>query len=203
MKKLVLIAGLSLFSLITNAQDGNSNGLKGTWWVAGQVSFDSSKTGTAKEDSNMILPIVGTFVGPSTTVGLGVGTINSKAVNTSGVTTSNESTFVVKPLVRKYWNITGGLFFYGQAALPIMSGKDKIAESKFTSVALEVSPGFDYIVNKWFTMEASFPIFKVGSTTSTPKVGDKTTDFGVNANPMNSVADRSIGSLQLGVKFLF
>lgn len=198
-------------SLNGNAQEKTKSGLQGTWWVAGQVSFSSDKTGDAKSDSNMILPIVGYFIGPSTTVGIGVGNIASKTVNGAGVTTSDGSTFVVKPLVRKYWNIKGGFFFYGQAALPIMTGKTDYfnattlvaSDSKTTSVALEVSPGFDYVVNKWLTVETSFTIFNVGSSTETPNVGDKTTSFDFNVNPMNSVADRALGNLQVGVKFLF
>jgi hypothetical protein len=204
MKKILLVAALALSTLTINAQDKKeSKGLQGVWWVAGQVSFDSSKTGTAKSDSNMILPIVGTFVSPDVTIGLGIGNIASKTVNGAGVTTAEGSTFVVKPLVRKYWNVSGGLFFYGQAALPIMMGKDKVSEGKTSSFALELAPGFDYVVNKWLTVETSFTVFNVGSTTSTPKVGDKTTTFGFNANPMNSVSDRQLGNLQVGVKFLF
>lgn len=198
-------------SLNGNAQEKTKSGLQGTWWVAGQVSFSNEKTGDAKTDSSMILPIVGYFVAPSTTVGIGVGNIASKSVNGAGVTTSDGSTFVVKPLVRKYWNIKGSFFFYGQVALPIMTGKtdyiDPVSllasDSKTTSVTLEVSPGFDYVVNKWMTVETSFTILNVGSTTTTPNVGDKTTSFGFKANPMNSVADRSLGNLQVGVKFLF
>jgi hypothetical protein len=53
------------------------------------------------------------------------------------------------------------------------------------------------------TVETSFSIFNVGSTTFTPDSGDKTTTFGFNANPMNSVGDRQLGNLQVGVKFLF
>lgn len=211
MKKLFLLAGIALMSLNGNAQEKTKSGLQGTWWVAGQVSFSSDKTGDAKSDSNMILPIVGYFIGPSTTVGIGVGNIASKTVNGAGVTTSDGSTFVVKPLVRKYWNIKGGFFFYGQVALPIMTGKTDYfnattlvaSDSKTTSVALEVSPGFDYVVNKWLTVETSFTIFNVGSSTETPNVGDKTTSFDFNVNPMNSVADRALGNLQVGVKFLF
>jgi hypothetical protein len=204
MKNFLLVAAIALLGLTANAQDKKeSKGLEGVWWAAGQVSFSSEKTGTAKSDSNMILPIVGTFISPDVTIGLGLGNIGSKTVNGAGVTTAQGNTFVVKPLVRKYWNITGGLFFYGQAALPVTFGKDKITDGKTYSVALELAPGFDYIVNKWLTVETSFSIFNVGSVTETPKVGDKTTKFQFNANPMNSVADRQIGNLQVGVKFLF
>lgn len=185
-------------SLTANAQDG----LKGTWWVAGQVQFGSEKTGDAKSTSSTILPIVGTFITPSVTVGVGVGSINTKE-EAANVTTAETSAIVVKPLVRKYWNVKGGLFFYGQAALPVIMGKDKITDGKTSSVSLDLAPGFDYVVNKWLTVETSFNILSVGSTTTTPKVGDKTTEFGFNANPMNSVADRELGKLQVGVKFLF
>ena len=202
MKKLFLLAGIALLSLNVNAQEKESKGLEGTWWVAGQTSFSSSKTGDAKTTSNMILPIVGYFISPSVTIGAGVGVINGKTDNGT-IITSETSTFVVKPLVRKYWNISGGLFFYGQAALPVTMGKDKIADSKTSSVTLELAPGFDYIINKWMTVETSFTIFNVGTSTYTPNVGDKTTNFGFNANPMNSMGDRQLGSLQVGVKFLF
>lgn len=189
-------------SLNVNAQEKEDKGLEGVWWAAGQVSFSSSKTGDAKTTSNMILPIVGTFISPSVTVAAGVGVISGKT-DTGSAVTSETSTIVIKPLVRKYWNISGGLFFFGQAALPVTFGKDKVADSKTSSFALEVSPGFDYIVNKWLTVETSFSIFNVGSTTFTPDSGDKTTTFGFNANPMNSVGDRQLGNLQVGVKFLF
>lgn len=202
MKKLFLLAGIALMSLNVNAQEKENKGLEGVWWAAGQVSFSSSKTGDAKTTSNMILPIVGTFISPSVTIGAGVGVISGKT-DTGSAITSETSTIVIKPLVRKYWNISGGLFFYGQAALPVTFGKDKVADSKSNSFALEVSPGFDYIVNKWMTVETSFSIFNVGSTTFTPNSGDKTTTFGFNANPMNSVGDRQLGNLQVGVKFLF
>ncbi len=202
MKKLVVIAVLALTSFMGQAQE-KSNGLKGTWWVAGQVSFASEKTGKAETSSNMILPIVGYFVAPSVTMGVGVGAINSKTVSAAGVTTADGSTIVVKPLVRKYWNIKGNLFMYGQAALPITFGKEKVADTKVNSYALELAPGFDYILTKWMTVETSFTILSVGGSTSTPKIGDKTTTFGFNANPMNSVADRSLGNLQVGIKFIF
>jgi hypothetical protein len=198
MKKLILIAVVSLFSISSFAQEG----LQGTWWAAGQVSFGSEKTGDLKSTSNMILPIVGYFVAPTTTLGLGVGNISNKTESGS-LTTAESNTFVVKPLVRKYWNVTGNLYFYGQAALPVMFGKDKITDDKMSSFGLEVSPGFDYIINKWLTVETSFTILNINSTTTTPNVGDKTTEFNFNANPMNSVADRTFGNLQVGVKFLF
>ena len=201
MKKILLVAGIVLLSLTANAQE-KSKGLQGVWWAAGQVSFDSSKTGTLKETSNTILPIVGTFITPDVSIGLGIGNINSTS-KAGSVTTAESNTFIIEPLVRKYWNVKGGLFFFGQVALPITSGKDKISDDKTSSVALAVAPGFDYIINKWLTIETSFDLLNVGTSTETPKVGEKTTKFGFNANPMNSVADRNLGALQVGIKILF
>jgi hypothetical protein len=201
MKKILLVAGIVLLSLTANAQE-KSKGLQGVWWAAGQVSFDSSKTGDAKTNSSMILPILGTFISPDVTVGLGIGNINS-TTKLGSATTAESNTFVIKPLVRKYWNVSGSLFFFGQAALPVMIGKDKITDLKTSSVALTIAPGFDYVINKWLTVETSFDVLNVSTSTSTPKVGNKTTKFGFNANPMNSVADRNLGALQVGIKFLF
>lgn len=202
MKKLFLIAGIALMSLTVNAQDG----LKGTWWAAGELSFGSDETTTAgvKSSGTTILPIVGTFITPSVTVGAGVGVMNTKSENTvTGATTSEYSTIVFKPLVRKYWNIKGGLFFYGQASVPVLLTDDKQSDYKETTIALQVAPGFDYVINKWLTVETSFSIFSVGSTTVDPGVGDSVSNFNFGFNPMNSVGDRELGKLQLGVKFLF
>ena len=201
MKKLLLLAGIALLGFNANAQE-EKKGLEGTWWVAGQVAFGTEKTGDIKESSSTVLPIVGYFIAPTTTVGVGVGMLNTKAENGS-VTTSETSAIVIKPLVRKYWNVSGNLFFFGQASLPVIIGDDKQNDVKSSSVALELAPGFDYIVNKWLTVETSFTIFNTGFTSSKPDGGEKTTSFDFNANPMNSVSDRQIGNLQVGVKFLF
>lgn len=200
MKKILLFAGIALMSLTASAQDG----LKGTWWVAGQVAFGSSDDGAEKVTSNTVLPIAGVFITPSVTVGAGIGMINSKTEDLVLNTTTDESTTIVfKPLVRKYWNVKGSLFFFGQAAVPVLLTDDKLSDAKSTTVALTVAPGFDYVVNKWLTVETSFDIFSVGSTTNDPGVGDKATDFNFNFQPMNTVNDRTLGGLSLGVKFLF
>jgi hypothetical protein len=200
MKKILLVAGIVLMSLSAKAQD---KGLQGTWWVGGQVSFDSTKTGNDENTNTTVLPIAGYFITPSVTIGAGIGSIGTKTSNAAG-TTKDESTFVIQPLVRKYWNIKGGLYFFGQAALPITMGKESVADSKSTSFGLQLAPGFDYIVNSWMTVETSFALFNLSSKTETPKTGDNTTTTSFNANPMiSSGGARTLGGLQLGVKFLF
>ncbi len=213
MKKLFLVGALALTGLFATAQEG----LKGTWFVGGQVAFGNDKTTTPGTEvkTTTILPIAGTFISPSVAVGAGVGYMGGTTETDVKKVESNN--FVIKPLVRKYWNISGGLFFFGQAALPMifgntettyydpitgakLSGKDKLDA---TDIALELSPGFDYVVNKWMTIETSFTILSVGYSSRKPDGGKTSDSFDFNANPFNSVNDREWGNLQLGVKFLF
>ncbi|WP_288984033.1 hypothetical protein [uncultured Flavobacterium sp.] len=202
MKKLLLLAGIALLGFNANAQEENK-GLQGTWWVAGQVAFSSTDNGTTETKSNTIVPIAGYFIAPTTTVGLGIGVINS--TTDSGSTTVAESnTFIVQPLVRKYWGLGGKFFFFGQASLPMTFGKDKITDDKTTSVGVDLAPGFDFVVNKWMTVETSFSLVNMTSTTIKPDSGDSTNSFSFNANPFDlNPGDRKVGGLRVGVKFLF
>lgn len=205
MKKVLLVAAIALFGLTSNAQE--KKGLEGTSWVAGQLSFSSSNNGSVKTTSNTILPIVGYFVGPTTTIGLGIGVINGKTETTTGnvtTTTAETSTFVVQPLVRKYWGLGGKFFFFGQASLPMTFGKNKINDDKVSSIGVDLAPGFDFIVTKWMTVETSFSLVNFSSTTINPKVGENTTNVSFNANPFDlNPGSRNAGGLRLGVKFLF
>lgn len=204
MRKYILIAILALLSFGVSAQ-----GLKGTWFVGGEVSFGSSKTHLTKEhkvNETMILPIVGGFVSPTVAIGAGLGYMGGKQKE-DGVQVGKTNSFVFKPLVRKYWNITGGLFAFGQAAIPLVIGSGEVGANKAkynaTNFALEVSPGLDFVVNGWLTIETSFTIFSMGLNRTKPKGGSADSDFSFSANPFNSIGDRKVGDLQVGVKFLF
>ncbi len=204
MKKILLVAAIVIVTLTANAQDKKeSKGLQGVWWATGQLSTSSSKDGVGNKTTNTtFLPIVGTFITPDVSIGIGIGNIASKYTPITGNSTSG-NTFVIEPLVRKYWNVNGGLFFFGQVALPITMGKDAV-NTKTNSVALDLSPGFDYVVNKWFTVETSISIANVGSTTTTPDGGLTSSTFGLEVNPFDiNPGTRSIGGLRVGVKFLF
>ncbi len=209
MKKILVVALVAIFGISAYAQDG----LKGTWWASCQVGYQQSKTGDAKATNMMILPLAGYFVGPSTTVGAAVGTINIKNEDAVG-TNAETNLLVVEPLVRKYWNVSGGLYFFGQLAAPILTGKEKESELKVNQFGLAMSGGFDYVVNKWFTVEFSYNLINFSSTTLDPKTGDKTTitDFSVahvaSADSAYVDALRGSGSglvtpLSFGFKFLF
>ena len=209
MKKLFLVAALAVISMCVSAQ-----GLKGTWFAGGQLSFGSSKDNIASTEGSFerkttdftVLPILGTFVSPDVAIGAGVGYISSQTKD-AGEQTGKANTFVIKPLLRKYWNISGDLFFFGQASVPVMFGSGETAkgEGKFnsTNIGLELAPGFDYVINGWITIETSFTIFNAGYSSVKPEGGDTDSSFGLNFNPFRSMGDRKVGDLQVGVKFLF
>ncbi len=206
MKKTLVIFVLALVSIGLSAQDG----LKGIWFAGGQVQFSSSKgyegNVKMKTTSTTVLPIVGGFVSPSVAIGAGVGYMGGKT-KIDGNQESKNQTIIIKPLARKYWNITGGLYFFAQAALPISFGKTEgtNSDSKIntTGVSLELAPGFDFVINSWITIETSFTILNTGYLRAKPKDGKADSGFGFNANPFNSVDDRKVGDLQVGIKFLF
>ena len=75
-------------------------------------------------------------------IAAGVGIMNIKS-ETGSVTNANTNLVVVEPLVRKYWNIAGNFYFFGQLATPIITGKEKEADTKVTQfgVAIDMPAG--------------------------------------------------------------
>lgn len=173
MKKLLLAAGIVLVSLTAQAQE-KKEGLKGAWFVTSQFGYQQTKTGEDKASNLSVIPIVGTFVTPSVAVGAGVGIMNIKS-ETGSVTNANTNLMVIEPLVRKYWNIAGNFYFFGQLASPFITGKEKEADTKVTQFGLAMSGGFDFFVTKNFSVEFSYDLANFTSTTIAPDGGDKTT----------------------------
>lgn len=196
MKKLILVGFLALTTLFASAQDG----LKGTWFTGGTLSLGSATTydggDKIKTDTYEVMPLLGTFIAPTVAIGGALGYSHSKV---DGLKTN---IFTVMPLARKYWNITGNLYAFGQAALPVGFGNTKIGDAKINHFGIhaQLSPGFDLIVNKWLTIEASFVLLNAGYTSSKPKGGDKSDSWSINGN---SISSSSFGDLSVGVKFLF
>jgi opacity protein-like surface antigen len=209
MKKLILIAVVSLFSLSLFAQEG----LQGTWFATSQFGYTQTKNGDAKATNLTILPIVGKFVTSSVAVGLGIGTINVKNEDALG-TNAKTNLFVAQPLVRKYWNIAGNFYFFGQVAAPIVSGKEKESDLKISQYGLTASGGLDFFVTKNFSVEFSYNLANFSLTTLDPAVGEKTTitDFSLAhvATVESTYNGAMAGSnptlttpLSFGFKFLF
>lgn len=209
MKKLFLLAGIALMSLTANAQDG----LKGAWFATSQFGYTQTKTGDLKATNLTVLPIVGTFVTPSVAIGAGVGMVNIKNEDAAG-TNANSSLIVFQPLARKYYNVAGNLYFFGQLAAPIITGKEKESDTKVTQFGLSASGGFDFFVTKSFSVEFSYNLANFSSTTIKPTSGDKTTvtDFSLaHVANVESTYNGVLGGsnptlttpLSFGFKFIF
>lgn len=173
MKKVVVAAVIVLISLTAQAQE-KSEGLKGAWFVTSQFGYQQTKTGDNKATNLSVIPIVGTFITPSVAVGAGIGMMNIKS-ETGSVTNANTNLIVVEPLIRKYWNVAGNFYFFGQLASPIITGKEKEADTKVSQFGLAVAGGIDFFVTKNFSVEFSYDLANFTSTTIDPATGDKTT----------------------------
>lgn len=212
MKKIFTLVGIALIGLSVKAQD-SAQGLKGAWFATSQFGYQQTKGPELKSTNLSVLPVVGTFVTPSVAVGAGIGFINIKADSNAG-TAAKTDLFVIQPLARKYWNVAGSLYFFGQAALPVITGKEKESGLKVNQIGLSVSGGFDYFVTKNFSVEFSYDLANFTSTTLEPKDGEKTTvtNFGLahvaNVDPFYNTAlagsnPNLTSPLSFGFKFIF
>lgn len=177
MKKLILVCLLAVVGLM-NAQEKNE-GLKGAWWAMGTLEYSNDEA--ADTSSFTILPIAGTFISPTVTVGAGVGYTSTTVGNADAV-----DAFVAMPLARKYWGLGDKFFMFGQAAVP-MTFSDAV-----NTFGFQLSPGVDYFLSDHFTMEASFGLF--GYTNVSPEVGDSygVTNLGFDMTKLN-----------FGLKYIF
>lgn len=209
MKKILTLVSIAFIGLTAKAQDSNQ-GLKGAWFATSQFGYQQTKTGNVKHTNLSVIPIVGTFITPSIAVGAGLGYINMKSDPTLISGASKTDLIVIQPLARKYWNVAGSLYFFGQAALPIISGKEKEKDVKINQFGLSVSGGFDYFVTKYFSVEFSYDLVNFTSTTIDPQGGPKTTvtNFGLahmaNVDSAYLVGGSSLTTpLSVGLKFIF
>jgi len=212
MKKLLLAAGIILSSLTAQAQEKNE-GLKGAWFATSQFGYQQTKTGDAKATNLSVIPIVGTFITPSVAVGAGAGIMNIKS-ETGSATNANTNLLVIEPLVRKYWNIAGNFYFFGQVASPFITGKEKEADTKISQFGVAMSGGIDFFVTKHFSVEFSYDLANFTSTTIDPATGDKTTitNFSlahvasadpVYVNALGGSMPNLTTPLSFGFKFIF
>ncbi|MCV9931681.1 porin family protein [Flavobacterium sp. LS1R47] len=213
MKKILTLASIVLMGLTVKAQEADQ-GLKGAWFVTSQFGYQQTKTDDVKHTNLSVIPIVGTFITPSVAVGAGIGYINMKSDGLSTPTENKDvktDLIVIQPLARKYWNIGGSsLYFFGQLAAPIITGKEKESDLKINQFGLTLSGGFDYFVTKYFSVEFSYNLANFTSTTLDPKDGSKTTvtNFGLahmaNVDSAYAVGGANLTTpLAVGFKFIF
>lgn len=212
MKKIFTFVTIALIGLTAKAQEANQ-GLKGAWFATSQFGYQQTKNADLKNTSLSVIPIVGTFVTPSVAVGAGLGYINIKADSNQG-TAAKTDLIVIQPFARKYWNVAGSLYFFGQAALPVITGKEKESDTKVNQFGVSVSGGFDYFVTKNFSVEFSYDLANFTSTSVELKDGTKTTVTNIglahvaNVDPFYNTAlagsnPNLTSPLSFGFKFIF
>ena len=161
MKKLLLLLCLAVAGLVT----ANAQGLKGKWYGTAQFGYSELKTGDDQKDSYLnVLPIIGTFVSPDVTIGLGLGYLQNKY--TEGESETKVGAWAFEPLARKYWNISGPLFFFGQLAVPLAFGSVKDTDIKVSQFGIGASAGFDMVIWKNVSIEFSYNIVNFSTTTT-------------------------------------
>jgi len=179
MKKTILLAVITLFAFSNVfAQEEESKGLQGAWWGMGTFQFSDDET----TSSYTILPIVGNFIAPTVTVGLGAGYMSTETEGSEAV-----DAFIVMPLVRKYWSVSDNFYLFGQADVPFTFS------DAYDGFGVNLRPGIDYFIGGKWTIEATFG------------------QFGYNSikyeGADDSVGTTSLGfdmtSIQFGLKYLF
>jgi opacity protein-like surface antigen len=210
MKKILTFVSIALIGLSVKAQD-SSQGLKGAWFATSQFGYQQTKNEDVKHTNLSVIPIVGTFITPSVAVGAGFGIINLKSENSSTpIENSKTNLVVIEPLARKYWNVAGSLYFFGQLAAPIITGKVKESNTKINQAGLSLSGGFDYFVTKSLSVEFSYDLANFTSTTIDPEGDGKitVTNFSL-AHVANVDSAYTVGMpnlttpISVGFKFIF
>jgi len=182
MKKTILLSIIAILAFTNiNAQEeeASSQGLKGAWWGLGQLEYTNNEA--ADTSTFTILPVVGTFVSPSVTVGLGLGYTSTTVADADAV-----GSFIVMPLVRKYWGITDKFYLFAQGDVPLTFSEN------FNAYGFNVRPGIDYFIGGHFTIEATFGQFGYNIVDEDGGDSNGTTSLGFNMMSVN-----------FGLKYLF
>ncbi len=177
MKKTILLAIIALVTFSKSYSQDDNKGLEGAWWGLGQLEFTDDET----TSSFTILPVVGTFISPSVTVGLGAGYTSTKVDGQDAV-----DAFIVMPLARKYWAVSDTFYLFGQADVPLTFSDTQ------STYGFNLRPGIDYFIGGKFTIEATFGQF--GYNVVDPDVGDSVGETSLGFNMMN---------INFGLKYLF
>ncbi|MGI9527902.1 MAG: hypothetical protein ACR2MS_12410 [Weeksellaceae bacterium] len=181
MKKLFLACAVAVAGLV-NAQEATTaaTGLDGAWWGMGTLQYTNNDA--TDVSTFTIMPVVGNFISPTVTVGLGAGYIGSK----NGEDADWVNSFALTPLARKYWGVANNLYIFGQAAVPMTFSDD------VNTFGFQLSPGVDYFLSDQFTIEAT--IGGAGYTNYSPEVGDSHGETNIGFD---------MTKLQFGLKYIF
>lgn len=183
MKKILLLAVAIACIGLANAQEKTvNNGLKRTSWGIGQIQYQDDEAKDEKQFT--IMAIAGTFITPDIAIGAGFGYTYTtvKQDDRDAITT-----FIMMPLVRKYWKINNKFYLFGQADVPFKVYDDAIG------YGLNFHPGIDFFLSSKFTLEATFGAFGYNAIQRTNNSDAiRVTNIGFNMN-----------EIKIGIKYIF
>jgi opacity protein-like surface antigen len=162
------VTTLFLF-VIMIMNEGQAQTAAGQMMIGGGISYYSQST-QANEDydyTNMSFgPSFGYFLKDNLAIGINLGLEKTESDN--GITESENTLYNIGPFVRYYIPTSSESFaFYGQARLDFGGGKTDTTpggETKTTSIAFAVSPGFSYFFNEHWALDLAFTGLRIQST---------------------------------------
>ncbi|WP_106917556.1 outer membrane beta-barrel protein [Chryseobacterium aurantiacum] len=220
MKKFLLTVAVALFG-ISNAQIAKKTVyLSGQ--IEYHHKELSNVNVTIKEDIVKVIPTVGYFIDANLAIGLGLGykstdgkyKIGDSSISTVLTTKESDNAFVVAPFIRKYWSLSDKLYFFGQLQVPLEFGEEKVVlnsdgvemgidpllfnsfsgKNNYTAIGVNIQPGFDYFLNKNWSIEATIGEFGYNTHKRDIDGAKRVNDYKFGLN---------LSSVTFGVKYVF
>lgn len=189
MKKVLLSAVALVAFTFANAQE-ESKGFgfaKGNVIVEGNLMFNSTNDKNTEEKTNEFEfnPKVGYFLTDKFAIGVELG-IGSNKEETAGTETDKGSNFNAGVFGRYYFLDLGQRFkTYAEAGLGLTSGKQGLADAKYSGFGAGAGLGINYFVSESFAI--NFGLTDILSYNSTKWDGaENVSEFNANVNVFNN-----------------
>ncbi|WP_396154605.1 outer membrane beta-barrel protein [Flavobacterium macrobrachii] len=184
MKKIILsVAAVFAFGF-ANAQDKNeSSGFsKGSMFLSGNISYDSTKEGDLKSNQLTFSPTFGYFLTEDIALG---GRLNVLSGEDEDKTKTTE--FGLELFGRKYWTASSQFSLFGELAVGFGSGKEEPAvggENKYKAFGVNAGIGVNYFISSAWALEAKWAALGYNSL-KFDGADDAATSFGLGADLSN------------------
>lgn len=203
MKKIILTVAAVFAMTFANAQEKEAKGFgfsEGDILLEGNIGFNSTndKNSETKTNSFEFNPKAGYFLTDKFVVGVQLG-IGSDKTEVAGNETDKNSNFDAGVFGRYYFLNLGERFkTYSEAGLNLNSGKDGLAEDKYSGIGFNVGLGINYFVTE--NIAINFGLTDILSYNSNKYDGaEAETELNGNVNVFNNFFDTA----NFGLTFKF
>jgi hypothetical protein len=208
MKKLLLIAAVSVLGFTANAQTE-----KGKVVLGGSLFYTSqeSNDGYSKSSTLSIIPNAGYFISDNLAIGAGLGYSFVKYNQDLGnnfFSNMREKNVIIKPFARYYKGVNSQFKFFGNLAVPITFGNVKNYQNFGDSYLLKhttnswgvmLSPGFSYFPMPKLGIEFSV----AGITYNDAKYNNQNSNGQSDTRSKQFRIGADLASPMIGVQFYF